>query len=258
MSDASESLHYPERSSGTTMASQRSYSLQEKASILAEIDSRGLPQLCHVARDLQMSISSLSRILKEREAITRALARAPSIAKAGEPVVDPCVVSRCSRVAKACASRLRKFLCLTSAPTKVYTRGQKALVEQHVEAAGGRSKLRDVSERLGISISSLSLILKERRNGVRSSLERPREDSEPGKGTWCCGSVVPGWWSRLKTRWSRESLSGQRKGAIGRQIERLKCVNLRELSDGLSVSISTLSRILKERERSLRLRECGV
>ena len=206
------------------MASQRSYSLQEKASILREIDGRGLPRLCDVARELGTSISALSRILKEREAIGRALAGGGLQAE-GPPPGPP------------------------SAARKALTREQKAWVVQQVESAGGPSCLRGLSERLGVSISSLSVILKERREARAPPAARTQQEGR----SWCSWAAK-GWWSGVRARRWRWSLSGLCKGAILRAVAGREGENLRELSAGLRVSISTLSRVLKERDGAARRR----
>lgn len=210
------------------MASQRSYSLQEKASILREIDGRGLPRLCDVARELGTSISALSRILKEREAIGRALAGGGL--QAGGPPPGP-----------------------PSAARKALTREQKAWVVQQVESAGGPSCLRGLSERLGVSISSLSVIVKERRE-ARAPWEAPPAARTQQEGRSWCSWAAKGWWSGVRARRWSWSLSGLCKGAILRAVAGREGENLRELSAGLRVSISTLSRVLKERDGAARRR----
>lgn len=243
------------------MASHREYSLQEKAYILQEIDSRGLPNLCHVAKDLEVSISSLSRILKEREAINRALTGSPRRPKAEEAPGRSLSWSRCSHFAKACLSRLRKFFCADAFrfwPTRIYTVREKALILQQIDSHGGPSNLRAVSKNLGISISSLSRVLKEGNRLPRSyaleSSEDQREGRTLGSAASSCSSRVRGWWSRLKTRCSGRSISRQEKVVLLKQVASYESENLRELSDDLNVSISTLSRVLKERETALRRR----
>lgn len=248
------------------MTSPREYSLQEKAYILQEIDARGIPNLCHVAKDLEVSISSLSRILKEREAVSRALAKSPRRSKAEEtpPEVRSPRWPRFSHFAKTCLSRMRKLFSADAFrfwPRRTYTSGEKSHILQQIDSHGGPSNLRDVSKTLGISISSLSRLLKERKYSPRSpALEPPERQREErfssGTKSSSCSTLVRGWWSRFKTRCSGRSglRPRQEKTILLKQVAAYEYENMREMSDDLNVSISTLSRILKEKEASLRLR----
>jgi len=244
------------------MTPRREYSLQEKASILREIDSRGLRNLCRVAKDLEVSISCLSRILKEREAISRGLAGSPRTPKAEEAGVRSLSWSRCSQLARACFSRLRKLFCADAFRLRVYTAREKAHILQQIDSHGGPANLRAVSKSLGISISSLSRILKESNRVSRSpaleASEGGREGRVVGGSASSCSSLVRGWWSRLRTRWSGRSISRQEKVVLLKQVASYESEDLREMSEDLNVSISTLSRVLKEREASLRLRGCKL